>query len=97
MRKIKRFEPLSVMRISAIFSVVLGLVEVAILVSPALLRIHAGTSEEIAQESAPFTIGLSILFIPVLSGTIGALLGYLGAVVYNVSARFVGGIAFEVE
>jgi hypothetical protein len=41
--------------------------------------------------------GLSIVFFPIVPALAGALMAGLGAVVYNVSARFVGGIAVEVE
>lgn len=39
----------------------------------------------------------AILFFPILFAIIGAITGGLGAVIYNVSARYVGGIAVEVE
>jgi hypothetical protein len=41
--------------------------------------------------------GLSIVIFPIALGLMGALMAGLGAVIYNVSARYVGGIAVEVE
>jgi hypothetical protein len=41
--------------------------------------------------------GLSIVFMPIVFAIMGAIFGGLGAVVYNVSAKYVGGIAVEVE
>jgi len=40
---------------------------------------------------------LSIVFFPLLFAVLGAILGGLGAVFYNLSARFVGGIEVELE
>jgi hypothetical protein len=41
--------------------------------------------------------GFSIIFFPIIFAVIGAIGGGLGAVIYNVSARYVGGIEVEVE
>ncbi|MGH9713533.1 MAG: hypothetical protein ACRD5M_09575 [Candidatus Acidiferrales bacterium] len=98
MRKIKRFEPLSVMKISAICYGAMGLLEGAIfslVFSIAPLKGHGG-------EPLPRFMGLlfgtlSIVFFPIFLGAMGAIMGGLGAAVYNVSARFVGGIQVEVE
>ena len=67
MRKIKKFEPLSVMRVSAICYGVLGLLEGAI-----------------------FAVIFSM-------APLGAIMGGLSAVVYNVTAGYVGGIEVDVE
>jgi hypothetical protein len=46
---------------------------------------------------APFFGVASIVIFPILFGVIGAIGGGLGAVIYNVAARVVGGIEVEVE
>ena len=46
---------------------------------------------------APFFGVASIVIFPILFAVFGAIGGGLGAVIYNVAARFVGGIEVEVE
>jgi hypothetical protein len=98
MRKIKKFEPLSVMKIAAICYAILGVLEGAMfsfIFSIASLA-PAGTQQMPHWMGFLFG-GLSILVFPVLFAVIGAVAGGLGAVIYNVSARYVGGIQVEVE
>jgi len=98
MRKIKKFEPLSVMRIAAICYGVLGLLEGAIFSIVFSLAPMASAGEHPMPRWMGLLFGgLSIVFFPILFALMGAIMGGLGAVVYNVSARFVGGIAVEVE
>ncbi len=98
MRKISKFEPLSVMRIAAIGYGVMGLLEGAFLSAIFSLMPMANPQ----HQNMPPWFGLifggfSIVFMPVFFAIIGAIFGGLGAVVYNVSAKYVGGIAVEVE
>jgi hypothetical protein len=98
MRKIKKFEPLSVMRISAICYGALGLVEGAIFsVVFSLAPMAAAGGKQMPRWMGLLFGGLSIVLFPILLGLMGAIMGGLGAVIYNVSARYVGGIAVEVE
>lgn len=98
MKVIKRFEPLSVMRIAAICYGVFGLLEGAVFTlvfalvgfpntpghpTPLILRTLFG--------------GLGIIFFPVMFALIGAIGGGLMSAAYNVAARYVGGISVEVE
>lgn len=98
MKTIKRFEPLSVMKIAAICYAILGLVEgafVALIFSAAPFA--ANDSPGFPKFLGPlFGVG-SLIFFPIIFAIIGAIGGGLGAVIYNVSARFVGGIQVEVE
>ena len=98
MRKIKNFEPLSVMRISAIAYAVMGLLEGALFsVIFALAPFAAPNTQQMPRGFGILFSGLSIVFFPILFGVMGAIFGGLGAVIYNVSARYVGGIEIEVE
>jgi hypothetical protein len=97
-RQIKKFEPLSVMRISAICYGALGLIEGAIfsvifLVAP----MAAAGEQQMPRWMGLLFGGLSIVIFPLMLGLVGAIAGGLGAVVYNVAARYVGGISVEVE
>lgn len=98
MRKIKKFDPLSVMRISAIGYGVLGFLEGAIFsVVFSLAPMAVAGQQQVPRWMGLLFGGLSIFVFPILFGLMGAIMGGLGAVLYNVSARFVGGIAVEVE
>jgi len=98
MRKIKKFEPLSVMRISAIGYGAMGLVEGALFsVMFSLIPMADPQHRNVPPWFGLIFGGLSIVFMPVLFAIMGAIFGGLGAVIYNVSAKYVGGIAVEVE
>lgn len=99
MRKIKKFEPLSVMRIAGICYAILGLVEGAFL-SVMMLSLGAGMGTSGHAMPRFFNMlfgGFAVIFFPIFMGIVGAIGGGLGAVVYNVTARYVGGIEVEVE
>ncbi len=98
MRKIKKFEPLSVMRIAAICYGAMGLLEglfMGLLVS--LKMFAAPTPNDSGRFTGPLLAVVVIIAFPILLGAIGALTAGLGAVIYNVTARYVGGIEVEVE
>lgn len=98
MRKIKKFEPLSVMKISAICYGILGLIEGAFFsIFFATLVPGMPNREQLPPWFGIFFGGFAIVFFPILFAILGALLGGLFAAVYNVSARLVGGIEVEVE
>jgi hypothetical protein len=98
MKRIRKFEPLSVMRISAICYGALGLVEGAIFSVVFLLAPVAATGQQQMSRWIGLLFGgLSIVVFPLAAALMGAIMGGLGAVVYNVSARYVGGIAVEVD
>ena len=98
MRKIKKFEPVSVMRVSAVCYAVLGLLEGAIFAAVFSFVPFAGPDTgRMPRFMGPlFGVGALIGF-PILFAVMGAIFGGLGAVVYNLTARFVGGIEVEVE
>lgn len=39
----------------------------------------------------------AIIFLPIFYGVVGFIMGFLSAVVYNVAAKFIGGIELEFE
>jgi hypothetical protein len=98
MRKIKRFEPLSVMRIAAIAYAAIGFLEGAMFsVIFSIIPFSAQNEQHFPRFFGLFFGAFSIIVFPVLFAIIGAIGGGLGAVIYNVSARYVGGIEVEVE
>jgi hypothetical protein len=97
MRQIKRFEPISVMKIAAICYALFGFVEGAIFsVFLATIPFAARNGANMPRFLAPVFGVLSIVFFPILFAVIGAIGGGLGAVIYNVAAKYVGGIEVEV-
>jgi hypothetical protein len=97
MRQIKRFEPLSVMKIVAICYAMLGFVEGAVLsVVFASIPLAAKNGANMPRFLGPLFGVLSIVLFPILFAVMGAIGGGLGAVIYNVSAKYVGGIQVEV-
>lgn len=98
MKKISKFEPLSVMRIAAISYGAMGLLEGAIFsLMFSLIPMADPRHQNVPPWLGLVFGGLSIIFMPILFAIIGAISGGLGAVIYNVSAKYVGGIAVEVE
>jgi hypothetical protein len=98
MRKIKKFDPLSVMRISALCYAAMGLLE-GVLFSAmfSLVPRAAPNGQQMPPWLGILFGGFSIVIFPILFGVMGAIGGGLGAAIYNVSARYVGGIQVEVE
>lgn len=98
MKMVKRFDPLSVMKIAAIGYGCLGIVEGALFsIVFALVPFEGGNTPHLPRFFGLIFGGLAIVFVPILCAVMGALIGGVGAAIYNVSARFVGGIQVEVE
>jgi hypothetical protein len=98
MRRIKRFEPLSVMKIAAICYSIIGFVEGAlftVVFSIVPLTGHSGV--RLPRFLGVLFGGFSIIFFPIIFAVMGAIGGGLMAAVYNVASRYVGGIEVEVE
>lgn len=99
LRKIRKFNPLSVMKIAAICYGALGVIEGVLFAAIFSVIGLAGNTagQNIPRFMAPLFGVFAIFIFPILFAVIGAIGGGLGAVVYNVSARFVGGIEVEIE
>jgi hypothetical protein len=98
MRKLKKFDPLSVMKMAAICYGAVGLLEGAIFsVSFTIFPLTSHNGEHLPRFFGALFGALSIVFFPIILGVVGAIMAGLGAAVYNVSAKFVGGIQVEVE
>lgn len=97
MRQIKRFEPLSVMKIAAVCYAMLGFLEgSAFSILFASVPFTAKNGANMRRFLSPLFGVLSIVLFPVLFAVIGAIGGGLGAAIYNVSAKYIGGIQVEV-
>jgi hypothetical protein len=97
LRQIKRFEPLSVMKIAAICYALLGLLEGAIFsIFFASIPFATKNGANMPRFLGPVFGVLAIVFFPILFAVIGAIGGGLGTAIYNVAAKYVGGIEVEV-
>jgi len=100
-RRIKRIAPLQAGKMVGVVYACLGLIFLPIF----LLAAAAGAFAQHAQpgqSAAPaaavagamFVVGL---FMPVIYGVMGFILGVLGSAIYNLIARWIGGIEVDVE
>ncbi len=94
MHIIKSVGVLSVAKILGLMYACLGLIFAPLFLLVGLLASAAG------QHNNPFagifSIGFAVLF-PVLYGVIGFIAGAIGALLYNLFARWVGGFELEME
>jgi hypothetical protein len=98
MKTITRLEPMSVMRIAALVQGLFGLLEGAFFSMVFLLVPFARPNgPQMPRVFGVFFGALAIVFLPIMFAVMGAILGGLGAVVYNVAAKYVGGIQVDVE
>jgi hypothetical protein len=100
MRTIARFEPLSVMKIAGIcygmLGLLLGVVFSLVFTLSTLLGVP-GADPKMPRFIGFLFGGFAVVIFPILYGAIGALMAGLGAVVYNVTAKWIGGIRVEVQ
>jgi hypothetical protein len=97
-RTVKRFDPVSVMKMSAICYAIFGVFEgafVSIIFS--IIPIAAPHDSKMPPFFGVIFGGLSIIFFPICFAIIGAIFGALGALIYNMAARWTGGIQMEVQ
>lgn len=97
MPKIKKFEPLSVMRVAAVCYAALGLLEGVIFGLVLTFTPLSADASKGSRVLSPLFGVLAVIGFPVLLALVGAIGGGLGAVIYNLAARWVGGIEVEVE
>ncbi|HVP57224.1 MAG TPA: DUF3566 domain-containing protein [bacterium] len=101
--QIKRFDITSVVKISFVIYAILGMVVGLIYVLVAVLFGSLLDLSDAFQGTELFRIaatGIGILLVPlfgVLYGVIGALGGLLGAAVYNLISKALGGVKLDLE
>jgi hypothetical protein len=93
-RRIKRIAPLQLGKMLAVVYGLIGLV-----VIPFFMIMSAVMPQMPAEQRAGFmALGMGfILFLPVMYAIIGFIGGLIGACIYNIVAKWVGGIEVEVE
>lgn len=96
---VRKFGVLSVGKIMGVVYALLGLI---LGIFTALFSIMGSAIGMMNSDSSALFGGLfvgvgSIIFLPLLYGIIGFIFGLISALLYNVVARFVGGIEIEVD
>jgi hypothetical protein len=98
MKTITKFDPLSVMKISAIAYGLMGLLEGALMsVIFSVVRFANPGGRPMPPGFNALFGGFAIIIFPIVFAVIGAIFAGIGAAIYNVAARYVGGIQVEVE
>jgi len=99
---IRRVGVLSIAKISAIIAAVVGLL-LGILIFLGSLAGGGAAAESMAGTNEPGMAWLSglgifaIIVLPILYGIVGFIGGAIQGFVYNIAAKFVGGISIETE
>jgi hypothetical protein len=96
--KIVRVDALSVGKMSGVIYAVLGVIYALFLVPVMALTAAIGPGEK--GTSAAFFAGFGIamvVLIPAFSAVFGFLFGLLSSVIYNVAARWIGGVEFQTD
>jgi len=90
----KKFGILSVANISALLYAIFGLI------AGLFIALLSALFSAVGEDFTPLTFGLgffSIIVFPIAYGVIGFIGGVIGAALYNLIARWVGGIQVELE
>lgn len=93
-RRLKRIAPLQLGKMLALLYGIMGLIFI-----PIFLFMSAASSQVSPDQRMglmAFGAGFA-LFMPVLYAVIGFIFGVIGALIYNLAAKWVGGIEVEVE
>lgn len=97
MTKVKKFGALSVGKICGLVYAVIAFIIGFFVTVFALISVATATGEEkSAFGSILFGVG-AIIFLPILYGVLGFIGGVISAWIYNVAARWIGGIEVELE
>ncbi len=93
-RRIKRITPLQLGKMLAILYGIMGLLFMPFFLLMAAFASHAPTQQRVGF----MALGMGFaLFFPLIYAAMGFIFGALGALIYNLVAKWVGGIEVEVE
>jgi hypothetical protein len=88
--EIKRVEPFSIFKMAGVIYAFLGLIAGCIIT---LFSLAPGPK----TSSLPFGGVFAVVILPVVYGIAGAVFGAIAAALYNLVAKFVGGIKITLE
>jgi hypothetical protein len=93
-RRIKRIAPLQLGKMLAILYGIMGLIFIPFF----LIMSAVATQMPSEQRVGMMAMGAGFaVFAPLVYGAMGFIIGALGAVLYNLIARWIGGVEVEVE
>jgi len=78
-----------------IFAIFIGFGALASFAAASASNSHAASAIPAAVGVGMFIAG--IVFVPIIYGVIGFIIGVIGALLYNLVAKWVGGIEIELE
>jgi hypothetical protein len=94
MAQLKSVGPVSAMKVCFVMYALIGLI-IGAFVSLIAMSGAAAASNELGPFAAIMGVG-AIIALPIVYGLIGALSGLIGAAVYNLCAKIIGGIELEI-
>lgn len=100
-RRIKRIAPLQLGKMMGVLYACIGLIFLPIFMLAGMGGAFAQHAQGQSASAAPAAVaGIMFgmgLFMPVIYGVMGFIFGIIGAAIYNLIARWIGGIEVEVE
>jgi hypothetical protein len=101
-RTIKRIAPLQAGKMIGILYACMGLVIMPIFMLAAIGGAFAQSAQGHNESAAPAVVATGIMFgigllAPIFYGVMGFVFGVVGTAVYNLVARWIGGIEVDVE
>jgi Transmembrane domain of unknown function (DUF3566) len=97
MKKIKRVGVLSIAKFQAVMMATVGLAIGLMVYWVQALLLHTTTAEAPMAKLASAFGPLVIILFPVTYGILGFVMGTVGAALYNLIARWIGGIEIELR
>ena len=95
MQSIQRVDPISAMKVCAVLYAVLGLI-IGVFISLLSMVGFMAAASESSSGAFGFIFGAAaIVVLPIFYGVLGAIGGLISAALYNVVARFTGGLQIE--
>jgi hypothetical protein len=99
-RTVKRFEPVQLGKMLGVLYALMGLIFVPFFILFAAIGAFAQKSGGDQSPGGVFVVGAAVgmaLAIPICYGVFGFIFGLISAAIYNLVARWIGGIEVEVE
>jgi hypothetical protein len=93
-KRIKRFAPLQLGKMLAILYGIMGLIFIPFFLLMTLVAAHMPAQQRVGLLA--FGAGFAV-FVPIIYAAMGFVFGALGALIYNLVAKWIGGIEVEVE
>ena len=99
-RRIKRIAPLQAGKMLAVVYGCLGLIFLPFFALAGMLGAFAQRAQSDQAAPAALVGGIMLgmgIFLPIIYGVMGFVFGVIGATLYNLVARWIGGLELEVE